>query len=81
MAYIRQIGDSEATGRLEKVYAAARGRAGGVANIIRVMSQDGASTEASMQFYVALMKRRNALEARQREMLAAVVSNINACYY
>jgi len=30
---------------------------------------------------VALMKSDNALPAKQREMLAAVVSNINDCYY
>ena len=52
-----------------------------MANIIRVMSLDGRSTQASMQFYVSLMKSSNALDPARREMLAAVVSNINECYY
>ncbi len=81
MAFIRQVGDDEATGALQRVYDAARGRTGDVANIIRVMSQDARTVQAAMQFYVSLMKADNALSASRREMLAAVVSNINECYY
>jgi len=81
MAWIRQITEAEASGSIGRVYQQARARAGGIANIIRVMSQDGPTTEASMQFYVRLMKSPNALSAARREMLAAVVSNVNDCYY
>jgi alkylhydroperoxidase family enzyme len=81
MAHIRQVAEADATGLLEKIYAAGRGRAGEVANIIKVMSLDAASAQASMDFYVSLMKRPNALEPARREMLATVVSNVNACYY
>ncbi len=81
MAYVPQVGESDATGVLQRVYAAAQARAGGVANIIKVMSLDGRSVQGSMQFYVTLMKAGNALEATRREMLATVVSNINECYY
>ena len=81
MAFIKQVSDDEATGALQRVYEAARGRGGGVANIIRVMSRDGRSVQGSMQLYVSLMKSDNALSASRREMLAAVVSNINECYY
>ena len=81
MAFIKQVSDDEATGVLQRVYEAARGRSGGVANIIRVMSRDGRSVQGSMQFYTSLMKTDNALSVSRREMLAAVVSNINECYY
>ena len=81
MAHIRQIAEDEATGLLEQIYAAGRSRAGGVANIIRIMSLDAESTQASMRFYLSLMKRPNALSAARREMLATVVSNVNECYY
>ncbi len=81
MAFIRQVNDNEAEGALGRVYDAARGRAGGVAGIIKVMSLDPHSVQASMQFYMSLMKRPNALPGATREMLAAVVSNINDCYY
>jgi alkylhydroperoxidase family enzyme len=81
MAYIQLIDEREATGRLSGIYEAARQRAGGVANILKMMSRDARSLESSIQFYVSLMKAPNALSAAQREMLAAVVSNANDCYY
>ena len=71
-------GGHDAVGR---IYEAARSRAGDVANIIKTMSRDVRSLQASMGFYISLMKADNALSAARREMLAAVVSNVNACYY
>lgn len=81
MAFIEQIAESDAEGALAQLYSSSRARAGGVANIIRVMSQDAASAIQAMQFYVSLMKSKNALDAARREMLAAVVSNVNDCFY
>jgi alkylhydroperoxidase family enzyme len=81
MAYIRQVSEDDATGRLRLVYDAARTRAGSVANIIKVMSCDARTTETSMQFYVSLMKAPGPLSSARREMLATVVSNINDCFY
>ena len=81
MAYIKQIEENEATGVLKRVYDGAKSRAGNVANIIKVMSLDERSNQASTQFYVRLMKTPNALDAARREMLAAVVSNANGCFY
>ena len=81
MAYIRQISDSEAEGTLKKVYAQANKRVGGVANIIRIMSQTGDIVHRSMQFYVEIMRNENDLSRSRKEMLATVVSNINDCYY
>ena len=75
------MSENEATGALKQVYDAAGGRAGSVARIVTLMSQDARSLQGSMQFYVSLMKSRNALEPARREMLAAVVSNVNDCYY
>ena len=81
MSHVSPIPEDEAEGLLEQLYAGGRARAGGVANIIRIMSHDPSSADASMKFYIALMKRSNALGAARREMLATVVSNVNACYY
>ncbi len=81
MAYIKQIKHEEAQGSVRLAYEAAVKRVGEIANIIRVMSLDGNSLQASMQLYTGLMKSPNALTAAQREMLATVVSNVNACYY
>ena len=66
---------------VNRIYETSRDRAGYVANIIKTMSRDARSMQGSMAFYVSLMKSKNALAAPQREMLAAVVSNVNACYY
>jgi len=46
-----------------------------------VMSLDEPTNQTSTQFYVSLMKTPNALDAACREMLAAVVSNANGCFY
>ena len=81
MAYIEQIGEENAVGMVADVYAAARKRADGVANILKLMSPDGPSLKGSVQFYVSLMKSTNALSPARREMLATVVSNANDCYY
>jgi alkylhydroperoxidase family enzyme len=81
MAYIEQVSIEGATGRIAKLYQSAVQRAGDVANIIRVMSRDGASAAASMNLYVSIMKTDNSLSPPQREMLATVVSNANDCFY
>jgi hypothetical protein len=81
MAYIKQVADEEAVGATQKLFEAARRRAGGVANIIRVMSNDGRIAAASMGLYVSMMKMENSLSGAQREMIASVVSNANDCYY
>ena len=81
MAYIRRIAEDEATGPIKAIYDAGRGRYGSVANIIKVMSLDARSTQASMGFYLAIMKGENALPAARRELLATVVSNVNDCFY
>ena len=81
MAYIRQVSNDQATGKLARVYEAAISRVGGVAGIIRVMSLDADVCQASMLMYTSMMKRENCLPPPIREMLATVVSNANDCYY
>jgi uncharacterized peroxidase-related enzyme len=81
MAYIEQISEDDATGTIAQIYATTQKRAGGVANILKVMSLDPATLQASMQFYLSLMKSQNALSSARKEMLATVVSHANDCYY
>ncbi|MEE2675600.1 MAG: hypothetical protein VX876_01410 [Planctomycetota bacterium] len=81
MAFIDQVAEEDAQGTLARIYESARGRADRVANIIRLMSLDPVSLEASMQFYLKLMKTDNALSAARKEMLATVVSCANDCFY
>ena len=81
MAHIHPIDEAQATGTIKKIYDDAMSRAGYIANIIKVTSLDDATCLRSIQFYVALMKGDNALDAADREMLATVVSNANGCFY
>jgi alkylhydroperoxidase family enzyme len=81
MAYIPLIPEDEADGSLKQLYDMAMQRAGYIANIIRLMSRDDRSCAASMQLYISLMKSPNALSPARRELIAAVVSNVNDCYY
>jgi len=81
MAYIKQIEPDEAEGLLKRIYDSSIKRAGGVANIVKVMGLDARSMQGSMQFYTSLMHTENALDDARREMVATVVSNVNDCYY
>jgi len=81
MAWIRLIGDDEATGRLARSYRAAIERAGRVFGIVRAMSPAPAVLDASMAFYSRVMFAPEGLTRRQREMLAVVTSRANDCHY
>ncbi len=81
MAYNNQINEQDADGSLARTYDAVMQRSGSVAHILKIMSLDAGVLQASMQFYIRLMKSPNALDGARREMLATVVCNVNACYY
>ena len=81
MAFIGQIDPAQATGKIQRVYQAAIQRAGGIANIVRLMSLDADVCQSSMQMYTCMMRQPNCLQPAVREMLATVVSNANDCYY
>lgn len=81
VARIETVGEDEARGACARLYEAARGRAGRVAGIVRVMSPSPGVAEASMAFYVRLMKGSSPLSRARREMLATVTSKVNDCHY
>ena len=81
MAWIEQVPEDQATGKLKKIYGMAVERAGGVANIIKVMSLRPGPLSTFMRLYVQLMKEESTLSSADREMLAAVTSEVNGCFY
>jgi uncharacterized peroxidase-related enzyme len=81
MAYIEIIHPDEATGKLQEEYAAAMARAGHVAHILQVQSQNAGSLHASIEMYKAIMFGKSGLSRAEREMLATVVSQVNHCFY
>ena len=81
MAYIELVSTDEATGKLKEFYDAGIARAGRVFEIVRTMSPNPAVLEASMAFYVKIMKGPSGVTRKEREMLAVVTSAANDCYY
>jgi uncharacterized peroxidase-related enzyme len=81
VAHIRLIDVEDATGALAEEYEAAVGRAGRVFNIVRAMSLRPGVLRASMALYREIMFGPSQLSRQERELLAVVVSNANACAY
>ena len=81
MAYIELVSDEQATGRTKEIFDAAVKRAGKVYHIVRTMSPNPPVMEASMGFYMRIMKGPSGLSRRERELLATVTSRANDCYY
>jgi alkylhydroperoxidase family enzyme len=82
MAWIDTISEDEATGTLAKHYAAAVGRAGSVAGIVKLHSLHVPTLRASMALYQATTTiEDNPLPRGIREMIATVVSRTNDCFY
>jgi len=81
MAWIRTTSVSEATGIVKRQYDAALQRAGRVWNIVRIMSPNPSTLDASMKLYRAVMKGSSPLSLMQRELLATVVSVELNCHY
>ncbi len=81
MAWIHLPPVSEATGILKRQFDSAVKRAGRVWNIIRIMSLNPPTLDASMKLYAAVMKGPSPLSRVQREMLATVVSAELDCHY
>ncbi len=81
MAYIRQIPHEEADGLLKRIFDEAVKRAGKVFGILRVMSLNPSTLQASMGLYKATMFGRSPLSRAQRELIATVTSRANDCFY
>ncbi|MFN0057745.1 MAG: carboxymuconolactone decarboxylase family protein [Planctomycetota bacterium] len=81
MAWIEQVSEDSATGKLAEIYAAAAKRAGGVANILKVMSLRPQILEPFLEVYLRLMHGPGSLTPSERELLATVTSRVNQCVY
>ena len=81
MAYIPYVPYDEATGLLDELYTKYKGGRDWIDNIIRIHSLNPRSMHDHMGLYSHLMRGRSPLSREQREMLAVVVSAVNACFY
>jgi alkylhydroperoxidase family enzyme len=81
MAYLRLIGELEASGLLKEEYDAAIERAGKVFNIVKAMSLRPSVLQRSMELYREIMFGPSGLTRIEREFLAVAVSVANDCHY
>ncbi|MCH2446556.1 MAG: carboxymuconolactone decarboxylase family protein [Candidatus Marinimicrobia bacterium] len=81
MAYIDLVKPEDAAGLVQVEYEKGIRRSGRVYNILKIMSRSPQALQASMRMYLAIMFGESELSRAQREMLAAVVSWTNDCFY
>lgn len=81
MPRIRIVPPGEAEGSLRKFYDDAIARAGKVFQIVSLGSLRPDLLRQFIGFYVTLMRGPGDLPRWQREALAVVTSNANACHY
>ena len=81
MAFISYIPENDASPQLRELYDRYRDPNGHVDNVLRIHGHNPASLKAHFELYKTLMRGRSELSEIQREMIAIVVSSINACHY
>ncbi|MDD5779220.1 MAG: peroxidase-related enzyme [Candidatus Thermoplasmatota archaeon] len=81
MAWIRTIGDEEATGHVKSLYQKIVGQRGKLSNIMRVHSLCPEALAAHLELYQVLMFESDTLTREEREAIAVVVSAANGCQY
>ena len=81
MAYIDLVKPEDAAGLVQVEYEKGVRRSGRVYNILKIMSRSPQALQASIRMYLAIMFGESELSRAQREMLAAVVSWTNDCFY
>lgn len=81
MAWIPMIPETQARGRLEKLYEKLVAPWGGVDHILKIHSLNPPSLAAHFELYRTLMYGRSGLSRVEREMIAVVVSAANRCEY
>ncbi len=80
MAWIRVIDEADAQGALEDLYASLA-PGGKVDNILKIHSLHPESLRTHHALYKDLMFGPGPLSRAEREMIAVVVSQANACHY
>ncbi len=81
MPYIEKLGPENADPIARREYDKAMRRAGRIWNIVSIMSPNGAVMRDSMRLYGSTMFGESPLSRAQREMIAVVTSQLNACEY
>lgn len=81
MTWIATVPPEEAVGELAELYESIAAARGGVADIHRAQSLNVAAMKAHLDLYRAIVFQRSSLGRIDRERIAVVVSQSNACSY
>jgi len=82
MAWIKTIDEGEAEGPLAELYRSALDpRSGRLDNVLKIHGLHPRGLEAHLALYRAAMRPDSELRSSEREMIAVVVSTLNACHY
>lgn len=81
MAHVHVLSYDETRGVARREYDKALKRAGRIWNIVSIQSQLPEVMRDSMRLYQSAMFGESPLSRSQRELLAAVTSQVNECYY
>ncbi len=81
MAWIEELDERQASGRLTDIYRELVEKRGKVANILKVHSLNPDALKTHLDLYMALMFGRSGLSRAEREAIAVVVSASNDCDY
>lgn len=81
MSWIQEIEAVEASGDLRRIYDAIEADRGKISNIMKVHSLNPGAMRHHLAFYVHLMFGASGLSRQEREAIAVVVSEANACDY
>ena len=82
MAYIKTIGDSEATGKIKEVYDKRKGHhPGKVSNIAKLFSLRPDLLEAQHTFSRAIQFGGSSLGLKREEMVSVLVGSLLKCSY
>lgn len=79
MSWIKVIHEQEADGKLKDAYETYGSIP--IANILKVHSLFPESFTAHLDFYRTIMFGKSPLSRSDRELIATVVSSLNACHY
>ena len=80
--WIRTIDDDDAQGPLAEMYRRyADPGTGRIDHVLKVHALDPRTLEDHARMYVTLMHGPSGLTRTEREMVAVVVSSLNACHY
>ena len=82
IAWIDSVAEEEAEGALAQAYARERDpRTGKVDHILRVHALHPQTLDDHARLYHTLLHGEGGLTRAEREVIAVVVSSINACHY